>query len=141
SQDSSEVEKRRRPSRGVPKPVKYIDSMEDSDGEEKPATKKSRSGKKMGKKDRSSNVESQSDTASKKHGVSKMNETELECPECEVTIRQIDLCRTVIYIKSFFYFQAGLALLCECGNESFSEKHSYVTTPQCVLCEIYPSTA
>ncbi|GMR50637.1 hypothetical protein PMAYCL1PPCAC_20832, partial [Pristionchus mayeri] len=89
---------------------------------------------------------------------------ELQCPECEYRSRSAPAWYTHLIEQHFTTpTLAGLLLRCDCGNESYSFKHSYEceisnftlirkedrqirrltdpsVTPQCVLCEVYPKT-
>ncbi|GMR38188.1 hypothetical protein PMAYCL1PPCAC_08383, partial [Pristionchus mayeri] len=96
--------------------------------------------------------------------VAKMNKTDLECPECDFITRY--LCSWLYHLRRKHFttpYLSGLALLCECGQESVSDEHSRKcdcsnttvirkikgpirrltdakTTPKCDQCDMYPST-
>ncbi|GMS97595.1 hypothetical protein PENTCL1PPCAC_19770, partial [Pristionchus entomophagus] len=67
------------------KPLKYPDSMEDSDENEEPPVKKGKSESKRRSQNvgRSEKGEVKSNSAKKDGGISKMSDTELDCLECE----------------------------------------------------------
>ncbi|GMS86054.1 hypothetical protein PENTCL1PPCAC_8229, partial [Pristionchus entomophagus] len=154
SSETVEVEKRRRSSRGVSKPQNHIESLNDSDSE--PAVKKLRSDSEK----KNDKVGSASDD--KNRGMKKLNRTELECPECE--FRTQSVCSWYKHLGAKHSTNptlAGLALLCDCGHESFSCQHFGVCnvanftvipkrdgpirrfnepTVKCVLCEFFPKT-
>ncbi|GMS97881.1 hypothetical protein PENTCL1PPCAC_20056 [Pristionchus entomophagus] len=101
--------------------------------------------------------------AIRKRPLVRMNNTELGCPECVyVSLSCHAWMDHLRHIHSTTPRLAGLALLCKCGDESITSAHSEVcsiseitvikkrdgpirrfydkkTTPQCVLCEMYPS--
>ncbi|GMS85964.1 hypothetical protein PENTCL1PPCAC_8139, partial [Pristionchus entomophagus] len=142
SSETVEVEKLRRSSRRVSKPKKHNEFLDDYDTE--PAVKKLKSDsqeetKKIDRKRRTCKKE---DSTIQDRTYFKTNDTELACLECD----------------------AGVTLLCECGDESASNYHwtkcpiakftinrkregpirrltDPKTTPKCVMCEIYPSTS
>ncbi|GMS83442.1 hypothetical protein PENTCL1PPCAC_5617, partial [Pristionchus entomophagus] len=162
SSETDEMEKRRRPSRVILKPLKYADYSDYSDGDDEPSFMKERS--ESEKKRRSNKGVCNSELSSRESRVSKMNDTELKCPECEFCT--LFVCSWINHLRkqhSTTPVLAGLALLCKCGNESTSDEHNRrcnvakctvihkrdgsirrlgdeMTTPKCVLCEVYPTT-
>ncbi|GMS78920.1 hypothetical protein PENTCL1PPCAC_1095, partial [Pristionchus entomophagus] len=147
--DSSEaeMEKRRRSSRVVSRSQKYIDyidSKEESDGDEESSKKKSKTDEKERNKRQTSRQEdplfrSQEVNTSR---ISTISETDMECPECEYRTNTVSSFLTHLRSKHSTNLRlAGLILLCACSHEGYSERHSYLKTPQCALCETYPATA
>ncbi|GMS83064.1 hypothetical protein PENTCL1PPCAC_5239, partial [Pristionchus entomophagus] len=73
--------------------------------------------------------ESKSESAKRNRGPPRINHTKLECPECDISTRSVSSWMLHLrYNHSITPALAGLALLCECGHESLSEKHSRVCT-------------
>ncbi|GMS96963.1 hypothetical protein PENTCL1PPCAC_19138 [Pristionchus entomophagus] len=111
-----EVEKNRRSSRGVIRSLKYNESMDESDDDYEPAVKKSKSESEAKKK------------KDKDCQVSMLNKSELECPECDVIRSGVSWINHLRREHSTNPSLAGLALLCECGNESVSDGHARTCT-------------
>ncbi|GMS86090.1 hypothetical protein PENTCL1PPCAC_8265, partial [Pristionchus entomophagus] len=126
SSETVEVEKRRRSSRGVTKPLKYTEPLSDSDSDSEPAVKKAKSDSEM-KKDKMVSAckrAEQPASAAKNRRVSKLNDKELECPECDYSSRHVGGWLAHLRLKhSTTPDLAGLTLLCDCGDESLSDQH------------------
>ncbi|GMS87885.1 hypothetical protein PENTCL1PPCAC_10060, partial [Pristionchus entomophagus] len=167
SSDSVQVVKRRS-SRNASKPPNYnVEPWDDSDLDLEPAEKKSKSDSEKIKNDNvrsSRKKEDQSGSDGKARRISRLNDTELECPECEY--RTLNVSTWISHLKKIHSTNpslASLALSCECGHEGVSHEHSFVcdiakftvirkrdgpirrlgdekTTPQCILCEFFPKT-
>ncbi|GMS88312.1 hypothetical protein PENTCL1PPCAC_10487 [Pristionchus entomophagus] len=125
SKNSSEiVEKRRRSSRNGARP-KYGESLEDSDGDSESVMMKSNVDSEK-KTDRmvSSGKGKNEVSDSKERGAYKLNDSDLECIECEYRNRNIDAWISHLRRKhSTNPLLAGIALLFECGHESGSSRH------------------
>ncbi|GMS86093.1 hypothetical protein PENTCL1PPCAC_8268, partial [Pristionchus entomophagus] len=165
--DIIDVVKRRRSSGGVTKAPKYMESFDsDEDSESEVKKLKSDFEKKDADKMASSHKrEAKSTTGDKDRKVTKLNGSELECPECDYHTRNVSTWLSHLRLKhSTTPALSGLALRCDCGNESLSEEHSRMCTianvtilqkrdgpirrltdlkkptVMCVLCEALPKT-
>ncbi|GMS96960.1 hypothetical protein PENTCL1PPCAC_19135, partial [Pristionchus entomophagus] len=111
------------------KSQKNNEPMIDSDEDSEPAFKKTKSESEKNKKDKKRSARKGEDKPSnrKDHQLNKPNDSKLECPECEYRTRSAPCWMSHLRSKhSTTPPLAGLALLCECGNESVSEKHAKV---------------
>ncbi|GMR44020.1 hypothetical protein PMAYCL1PPCAC_14215, partial [Pristionchus mayeri] len=165
-----EVRNRRRSTRNISKSVKYADSMEESDKDDEPTLKKVKSeatevGDKIVPRKRKSLSKGPSQSKTVKTDntdmENKTEKNELECPECDYSTKNAKTWETHLRDKhSTTPALARCVLRCDCGNESYSKKHSekceisnftiirkgdgpirrIEMTPQCVLCKIHPKT-
>ncbi|GMR50601.1 hypothetical protein PMAYCL1PPCAC_20796, partial [Pristionchus mayeri] len=136
SSETVEVEKRRRSTRIVSKPLKYVDYVTQSDGKGEPSVKKRRT-ESMDKKNKivpqkrgpSLKADSQSQKVKMDNENSKDNDTgrkKLKCPECEFDTRCVSTWISHLRDKhSTTPALAGCLLRCDCGYESYSKGHSY----------------